>query len=137
MSCKPSICVANTVETTVATNSVIPLLTIIRRRDTGLNKFGNSVVIEECRNNYYLVTVNATVGAPAAGNVTITLQQNSTNVPGGTATETITTPVTENRSLSFTVLVRNFSGPNIDTLLLLNTGVAATFTNVVMTIVKL
>ena len=137
MSCKPSISVANTIETTVATNTIIPLPTILRRREQGLNKFGDAVVIDDCRNNYYLVTVNATVSAPAAGDVTVTLQQNSTNVPGATASETITTAVTENRSLSFTVLVRNFSGPTVDTLSILNSGVEAIFSNVVMTVVKL
>lgn len=137
MTCKPSISVANIVETTVATNTVIPLPTILRRKDKGLDKFGNTVVIDDCRNNYYLVTVSAVVRAPDAGNVTVTLQQNSTNVPGGTATETITTAAIENRSLSFTVIIRNFSGPNVDTLSLLNTGVTAVFSNVVMTVVKL
>lgn len=137
MSCKSNIYVANTSSTSVTAGSTLPLGTIVRRRGFELNQSGNSVAIQDCGSNYYLVSVNATFTAPVAGVVSIDLQQNSVNVTGATASTTITTATTETRSLSFTAVVRTFSGTTLDSLTIANTGVAATFSNIAMTVEKL
>lgn len=137
MSCKPNIYVATTNPTTVAANAIIPLSSIVRRHLGNINLSGNSVTINDCGSNYYLVSVNATFTAPAAGEVTLNLQQNSNNVTGATASTTITTATTETRSLAFTAVIRTFNNCGIDALSIVNTGVEAVFSNVTMTVVKL
>ena len=137
MSCKPNIYVATTTSSAVVANETLPLTTIVRRKDNGVNLSGNSITISDCGSNYYLVSVNATFTAPAAGLVTLNLQQNNVNVTGATATTTITTPTTEVRSLSFTAIVRTFNGSIIDSLSVINSGVAATFSNISVVVTKL
>lgn len=101
----------------------------------------NSVALQET--GMYLVDVNATFTAEAAGDVTIQLYENGIAIPGALATETITTPTTEARSISFSYIVSVDCGCilNNQTVLskvlsLVNTGVEATFSNVVVNIVK-
>lgn len=137
MSCKPLIDVATTNSTAVATNGVLPLTTIVRRKGNEINQSGNSIAITDCGSNYYLVAVTATFTAPVAGVVTLNLQQNGTNVTGATASTTITTATTEVRSLSFNAIVRTFNNTGFDTLTVLNTGVAATFSNIDVIVTKL
>jgi hypothetical protein len=137
MSCKSNIYVANTTSTAVTAGSTLPLGTIVRRRGFEINQSGNSVAINDCGSNYYLVSVNATFTAPVAGVVRLDLQQNGVNVTGATASTTITTATTEVHSLSFTAIVRTFSGNTLDSLTVINSGVAATFSNIAMTVEKL
>lgn len=137
MSCKSNIYVATTTESAVVANGTLPLATTVRRRGQEINLSGNSVAITDCGSNYYLVSVNATFTAPVAGVVTLNLQQNGTNVTGATASTTVTTPTTEVRSLSFTAIVRTFNTQGIDSLSIVNAGVAATFRNIAMTVEKL
>lgn len=137
MSCKPNIYVATTSSTAVVANGTLPLTTTVRRRGNDINLSGNAVAINDCGSNYYLVLVNATFTAPVAGVVTLNLQQNGTNVVGATASTTITTATTEVRSLSFTAIVRTFNNIGIDSLSVVNTGVAATFSNIAMEVIKL
>lgn len=137
MSCKPNIYVATTNETAAAANTTLPLTKIVRGYGNIINAVGNTVTISDCGSNYYLVTVNATFTAPAAGVVTLNLQQNGSNVTGATASTTITTPATEVRSLSFQSIIRTFNNVGIDTLSILNAGVAATFGNITISVVKL
>lgn len=137
MSCKSNIYVATTTPSAVVANGILPLTTIVRRRGTDVNLSGNSIAITDCGSNYYLVTVSATFTAPVAGVVTLNLQQNGTNVTGATASTTITTATTEVRSLAFTVIVRTFNSQGIDSLTVANTGVAANFSNIAVTAVKL
>ena len=137
MSCKSNIYVATTSSTAVVANGVLPLATTVRRRGSELNLSGNSVAITDCGSNYYLVSVNATFTAPVAGVITLNLQQNGANVTGATARTTITTATTEVRSLSFTAIVRTFNNAGIDSLSVVNAGVAATFSNIAVTAVKL
>lgn len=137
MSCKPNIYVATTTDTSVVANGILPLATIVRRRESGINLSGNSVSISDCGSNYYKVTVSASFTVPTAGDVTLTLQQNGTNVTGATASTTISTASTEIGSLSFTAIVRTFNNVGIDSLTIVNSGVAATFSNIAMTVDKL
>lgn len=137
MSCKSLIDVATTASSAVVAGGVLPLATIVRRRGNDVNLSGNSVAITDCGSNYYLVTVTGTFTAPVAGVVTLNLQQNGVNVTGATASTTVTTATTEVRSLSFTALVRTFNNQGIDSLSVVNTGVAATFSNIAVAVVKL
>ena len=137
MSCKSNIYVATTASSSVVANATLPLTTTVRRRGSDINLSGNSVAITDCGSNYYLVSVTATFTAPVAGIVTLNLQQNGTNVTGATASTTITTATTEVRSLSFTAIVRTFNNQGIDSLSVLNAGVAATFSNIALVVEKL
>lgn len=137
MSCKSNIYVATTASSAVVAGGVLPLATIVRRRGNDVNLSGNSIAISDCGSNYYLVTVTGTFTAPVAGNVTLNLQQNGVNVTGATASTTVTTATTEVRSLSYTVIVRTFNNQSIDSLSVVNAGVAATFSNIAVSVVKL
>lgn len=138
MATKPNIYVANTTSTSVLANAIVPLGSIIRRYCAcTLNLSGNAVTLDDKYSNYYLVTVNGTFTAPVAGVVTLQLTQNGTNIVGATASETITTASTETRSISFSAIVRATCGCTIDTLTVLNSGVAATFTNMAVTVERI
>ena len=137
MSCRSNIYVATTASSAVVANGVLPLATIVRRRGNDVNLSGNSIAITDCGSNYYKVTVNATFTVPVAGIVTLALQQNGVNVTGATASTTVTTALTEVRSLSFTADVRTFNNQGIDSLTIVNSGVAATFSNIAITVEKL
>lgn len=137
MSCKSLIDVATTTSSAVVANGVLPLTTIIRRRGNDVNLSGNSVALTDCGSNYYLVNVTATFTAPIEGTVTLNLQQNGVNVTGATASTTITTATTEIRSLSFSAIVRTLNNVGIDSLTIVNAGIAATFSNIDMTVIKL
>lgn len=138
MSCNSVIYVATTTSTSVLANGTIPFGTIVRRRGRGIDKADSSVVISDCGTNFYLVNISATFTAPVAGDVTLVLQQNGSAVVGGTATTTISTASTETRSLAFSAVVRTYNSQSIvDTLSLVNSGVAITLSNVAMSVEKL
>nr|DAG57207.1 MAG TPA: hypothetical protein [Bacteriophage sp.] len=137
MSCKSLINVATTTSTSVLAGATLPLATIVRRRGRDVNLSGNSVALTDCGSNFYLVNVTATFTAPVAGVISLALQQNGTAVTGATASTTITTASTEVRSLSFAAIVRTYNSAGIDSLSIVNTGLAATFSNIDMTVVKL
>ena len=132
MSCKSLIDVATTATSAVIANGTLPLATIVRRRGCDVN-----LSITDMGSNYYLVTVNATFTAPVAGTIALALQQNGVTVTGATASTTITTATTEVRSLSFQAIVRTFNNIGIDSLAVVNTGLAATFSNISVSVVKL
>ena len=137
MSCKSNIYVATTTSSSVLANGVLPLSTIVRRRGCDINLSGNSVAITDTGSNYYLVLVDATFTAPVAGTIALTLQQNGANVTGATASTTVTTATTEVRSLSFPAVIRTYNGAGIDSLSVINSGLAATFSNITLTVIKL
>lgn len=117
--------------------ALLHLATVVRRRGCDVNLSGNSVALTDCGSNFYLVNVTATFTAPVAGVISLALQQNGTAVTGATASTTITTASTEVRSLSFAAIVRTYNSAGIDSLSIVNTGLAATFSNIDMTVVKL
>ena len=137
MSCKSLIGVATTTTAVVAAGAQLPLSTIIRRRTPCMGLAGNAVTISGTGSDYFLVTVSGTFTAPAVGVVTLALQQNGITVPGGTASNSVATADTEVRSISFTVPIRTTCGQTLDTLTVLNSGVAANFTNICVSVVKL
>ena len=137
MACKPLIYTANANSASVVANANLPLGTIARRRTPLIDLGGDSIVISDTGSRYYLVTVSSTFTVPVAGVVTLALQQNGSPVVGATASTTVTTPTTEVRSLSFQAIVRTFNNVGIDTLSVLNSGVAATFSNIAVTVEQL
>lgn len=135
MSCKSVLYEVTTTSTSVAaTTGIIPLTNIVRRYGCAINQSGNSIVLNEP--GYYQVSVQVTFSAPAAGVIGLTLQQDGTQVLGATGAETITTATTEVRSISFTAIVRVTCGNAPSTLTLVNSGLAATYTNVALSIEK-
>lgn len=137
MSCRSLIYVATTTPSAVLANGTLPLATIVRRRGRDVNLSGNSIAITDTGSNYYRVTVTATFTAPVAGTIALALQQNGVAVTGATASTTITTATTEVRSLSFTAIVRTFNCGMIDSLTVINSGLAATFSNIAVGVEKL
>lgn len=137
MSCKSLIDVATITSTSVLAGATLPLATIVRRRGCDVNLAGNSVTLTDRGSNFYLVAVTATFTAPVAGVISLALQQNGIDVTGATASTTVTTASTEVRSLSFTAIVRTYNNVGVDALSIANTGLAATFSNIDMTVVKL
>lgn len=137
MSCKSLIYVATTAPSAVVANGTLPLTTIVRRRGRDVNLSGNSIAITDIGSNYYRVAVTATFTAPVAGVIALALQQNGVSVTGATASTTVTTATTEVRSLSFTAIVRTFNGGTLDSLAVINSGLAATFSNIAITVEKL
>lgn len=135
MSCKSNIYAVNTTSTAVTANSTIPVTTIVRRYGCDVNLLGNAVTLNAP--GYYLVNVSATFTAPVAGNVAVTLQDDGVVVPGATAASTITTATTQSSEVSLSAIVRVFCGSTPDALTLVNTGVAATFSNVAISVVKI
>ena len=135
MSCKSNIYAVNTTSAAVVANGTLPLSTIVRRYGCAANLSGNSVSLSE--SGYYLVNISATFTAPAAGVVSIALQDDGVAVTGATASTTITTASTEVRTLNLTAIVRVFCNSAPDALTIVNTGVAATFSNIAIDVVKI
>lgn len=136
MSCKPELYIATTTSTAVATNGIVPFNTTVRRRGLQIQRGGAGAVIEDCGSNYYDVDVSVTFTAPVAGVVTLKLQQNGADVIGATGSSTITTATTEVRTITFPATIRTFVSGAIDTLTVVNTGVAITISNATMRIKK-
>ena len=66
--------------------------------------FSNSVVLR--RPGYYKVTATVTFTAATPGNISFAIQKDGVNVPGITATETITTADTEVRTVVLSGVIR-------------------------------
>lgn len=88
---------------------------------------------------YYYIAFNADVLGTAAGDVTAELINGSVAVPGATATTTIA--VGETANIAFATIVRVLPScaaiDNTTILTVLNSGVAATYTNANINITKL
>lgn len=135
MSCKSNISVVTTASSAVVAGGTLPLTTIVRRYGCSLNQSGNSILLND--SGYYLVNVTATFTAPATGVITLVLNQNGSAVTGATGSSTITTATTEVRTISFSAIVRVVCGATPSTLSLTDTGVAATFSNIAINVVKI
>lgn len=121
---------------TVAANGFLNLGAVQRRFGCALKEgsSGANVSIKKC--GYYLVIANVTYTAPAAGNVSIAVQNNGATVPGLVASDTVATATTEINSMVIVGIFRSFNGA--DTLSIVNTGTATiTPSNVSFTVIKL
>lgn len=130
--------------TALAVDDLLPYKTINIKRGISISLTPGSTTINLVRAGRYSVTIDATVSTPdAAGVVTIELYRNNIAVPGATASETTTT-TTDIHSLHFTTLIEvddvcRYAGTGVSVipLTIKNTGVAATYTNINITIVRL
>lgn len=80
---------------TVAENSIISLGSVLRRFGCNCRLSGNAIEVEG--EGYYKVDATVTAVPTAAGNVTVALYEDGVQIPGATATESVTatdSPVT-------------------------------------------
>lgn len=131
----------------VLTNGLIQLGNVYRRFCRKINgvktfEFDNSDVILQ-QTGIYHITVTAVGSGAEAGTLAIQLYENGFPVPGVFSNETITTPDTELRTLTldyFTLVdntcVLGCNSTVAKAISLVNTGVEATYTSVVMNIEK-
>ena len=108
---------------------------------TGCTATRNGQTFQLNKPGYYYVTFNADGAATTAvGDIVVVLQNNGTAVPGAIATFT-TTVADDATNLAFSTIIRVppscCAVDNTANLTLVNTGVAATFTNVNINITKL
>lgn len=123
----------NVNETDVSSNNAIPLFINYAQSCSGMISTGNSIIVY--RPGYFLVTITVTATAAAAGNIVLSLQKNGVDIPGITATETITTPDTEVRTLTLQGVFRVTCNEGKPLLTLINKStIDITTTNVSVTI---
>jgi hypothetical protein len=128
-----AIFVTNTNSTNVLANGIIPINPSRRMGNDIISENGNLILK---RPGYYKVSGTITFTAQTAGNVTISLQKNNTNVPGITATETITTAETEVRTIPIQGLVRVLCHEGTPIITLINeSDIDITTLNVSLTII--
>lgn len=137
----------NTTSQTILTSGMISLGSVYRKyckRVNGTTTFsitGSSVTLQQ--SGIYHITATLVGSGTAAGVVTVQLNANGTPVAGALASETITTANTEQRTfvidqyiLVDSTCVLGQPAINPQTLILTNTGVGATFTNVTFNVEK-
>lgn len=112
----------------VPSDGLIPLANISRKRGNSITQGFNSAFLNTP--GYYKITATVTFTAPEAGDVTIALQKRNENVPGITASTTITTATTEVRTLTLSGIIRVFCNEGPASITLVNTGVAIDISNV-------
>ena len=108
---------------------------------TGCTATRNGQTFQLNKLGYYYVTFNADGAATTAvGDIVVVLQNNGVAVPGAIATFT-TTVADDATNLAFSTIIRVppscCAVDNTANLTLVNTGVAATYTNVNINITKL
>ena len=108
---------------------------------TGCTATRNGQTFQLNKPGYYYVTFNADGAATTAvGDIVVVLQDNGVAVPGAIATFT-TTVADDATNLAFSTIIRVppscCAVDNTANLTLVNTGVAATYTNVNINITKL
>lgn len=131
----------------VSTNGIVQLGNVYRRYCKRINgtrtfEFDNSDIILQ-QSGIYHVTVTAVGSGDAAGVLAIQLYENGIAIPGAFSNETITTPTTELRTLVIdhyvlvdSACVLGCSSTLAKALSIVNTGVDATFTSVVVNVEK-
>jgi len=98
-----AIYMTNTNSTNVLANSIIPNF-INKKVGCAMFWMNNSVLIT--KPGYYKIAATVTFSAEEAGDVVLTMQKNGIDIPGITATETITTPDTEIRTVTLQGIIR-------------------------------
>lgn len=138
----------NTSTQAVLVDGIVNLGSVYRRyckkNDCGVPAFArtaNDITLQH--SGIYHLTATFVVSAPAAGVVTVQLLQNGEEVEGAFASETITTATTELRTMVIDYyilvdrdLVLDTESTIAQTISFENTGVAATYTSVVVNIDK-
>lgn len=132
---------------TLLTNSLVDFGAVYRRyckKDCGVRTFdftSNSIVLQ--KSGIYHITISAIVSSATAGDVTLQLFENGVAIPSAIATETITTPTTEfhTTTLDYYILVDSDcvlgrTSTLAKSITLVNTGIGATITNIVVNVDK-
>jgi len=131
----------------VVTNGIVQLGNVYRRycrKTNGVKtfEFDNTDVILQ-QSGIYHITVTAVASGAEAGTLAIQLYENGIAIPGVFANETITTPTTELRTLTLdyyvlvdSTCVLGCNSTVAKAISLVNTGVAATYTSVVLNVEK-
>lgn len=131
----------------VVTNGIIQLGNVYRRYCRKINgvktfEFDNSDVILQ-QSGMYHITVTAVASGAEAGTLALQLYENGFAISGVFANETITTPDTELRTLTLdyfvlvdSTCVLGCNSTVAKAISLVNTGVEATYTSVIMNIEK-
>ena len=112
----------------IASEGVLPLSTIVRRRGASIQQSNDSIVLGAP--GYYHVSVSATFTAPATGVVELQLRQDNIPVIGANASTSIATATTQVANLSFDAVVRVPCGASAVTLTVVNNGVDITTSNI-------
>ena len=86
---------------------------------------------------YCQVNLSATYAAAAAGDVTLTLQQDGVPVAGATGTETIVTATTEVANIALTAIVRVMCCGNSRLSVVVGGTTAPTISNLAIGVVRL
>ena len=131
----------------VVENAIVNLGAVYRkysRRINGVRTFdfdGNDIILQQ--SGMYHITVTAVASGDEAGVMTLALYENGIAVPGAISSETITTPETELRTfvIDYYALVDSTCVLGNTAVLqkaisLVNTGVAGTYTSVVVNVEK-
>jgi len=131
----------------VVTNGIVQLGNVYRRYCKKINgtrtfEFDNSDIILQ-QSGIYHITVTAVGSGSEAGTLAIQLYENGIAVPGAFSNETITTPDTELRTLTIdyfvlvdSACVLGCSSTLAKAISVVNTGVEATYTSVVVNVEK-
>lgn len=131
----------------VVTNGIVQLGNVYRRYCRRINgtrtfEFDNSDIILQ-QSGIYHITVTAVGSGAEAGTLALQLYENGVPVPGAFSNETITTPETELRTLTIdyfalvdSTCVLGCSSTVAKAISLVNTGVEATYTSVVVNVEK-
>ena len=132
---------------TVEENEIVSLGSVYRkycRRVNGVKtfEFDSSEVILQ-RSGVYHITATSVASGVEAGDLTLSLSENGIAIPGAFSTQTITTPTTELRTLVIdyyvmvdTTCVLGCNSVVNKAISLVNTGVEATYSSVVLNVEK-
>lgn len=132
---------------TVEANEIVSLGSVYRKYCKRVNgvktfEFDSSEVILQ-RTGLYHVTATAVASGTEAGDVTLSLYENGLAIPGAFSTQTITTPTTELRTLviDYYVMVDSTCVLGCNSVVnkaisLVNTGVEAVYSSVVLNVEK-
>ena len=132
---------------TVEANEIVSLGSVYRKYCKRVNgvktfEFDSSEVILQ-RTGLYHITATAVASGTEAGNVTLSLYENGLAIPGAFSTQTITTPTTELRTLviDYYVMVDSACVLGCNSVVnkaisLVNTGVEAVYSSVVLNVEK-
>ena len=113
----------------------MPAGSIIRRYGKCLDATGSAINLNEP--GYYQVNLSATFAAAAAGDVTLTLQQDGVPVAGATGTETIVTANTEVANIALTAIIRVMCCGNSRLSVVVDGTTAPTISNMAIGVVRL
>ena len=133
---KSALYAANTSAQNIAVNGNINPGTVIRRYGPNVNLSGSAIQISGA--GYYEIDASFTAAPTTVGNVTITAFLNNVAIPGGTATESVST-ANDSANLAINCIVRQPCEccEGISNLTFVLTGTASSVTNTAIVVEKL